>query len=46
MAQVYTSPMPVDVDAAVISNTRLSDDYSVIALAAPEVASLAPPVSS
>jgi dihydroorotate dehydrogenase electron transfer subunit len=26
--------MPVDVDAAVISNTRLSDDYSVIALAA------------
>ena len=43
MAQVYTSRMPVDVDAAVISNTRLSDDYSVIALAAPEVASLARP---
>jgi dihydroorotate dehydrogenase electron transfer subunit len=43
MAQVYTSPMPVDVDAAVISNTRLSDDYSVIALAAPELASLARP---
>jgi dihydroorotate dehydrogenase electron transfer subunit len=43
MPQVYTSPMPVDVDAAVISNTRLSDDYSVIALAAPEVASLALP---
>lgn len=43
MAQVYTSPMPVDVDAAVISNTRLSDDYSVIALAAPEVAALARP---
>ncbi len=43
MAQVYTSPMPVDVDAAVISNTRLSDDYSVIALAAPEVALLAQP---
>jgi dihydroorotate dehydrogenase electron transfer subunit len=43
MAQVYTSPMPVDVDAAVISNTRLSDEYSVIALAAPEVASLAQP---
>lgn len=43
MAQVYTSRMPVDVDAAVISNTRLSDDYSVIALAAPEVASLAQP---
>src|SRR5215210_418601 len=35
--------MPVDVDAAVISNTRLSDDYSVVALAAPEVASLARP---
>ena len=34
---------PVDVDAAVISNTRLSDDYSVVALAAPEVASLARP---
>jgi dihydroorotate dehydrogenase electron transfer subunit len=43
MAQVYTSRMPVDVDAAVIFNTRLSDDYSVIALAAPEVASLAQP---
>jgi dihydroorotate dehydrogenase electron transfer subunit len=35
--------MPVDVDAAVISNTRLSDDYSVIALAAPEVAAIASP---
>jgi dihydroorotate dehydrogenase electron transfer subunit len=35
--------MPVDVDAEVISNTRLSDDYSVVALAAPEVASLARP---
>lgn len=35
--------MPVDVDAAVISNTRLSDDYSVVALAAPEVAALALP---
>jgi len=34
---------PVDVDAAVIANTRLSDDYSVVALAAPEVASLARP---
>jgi dihydroorotate dehydrogenase electron transfer subunit len=34
---------PVDVDAAVISNTRLSDDYSVVALAAPEVASRARP---
>ncbi len=27
---------PVDVDAAVISNTRLSADYSVLALAAPK----------
>lgn len=35
--------MPVDVDAEVISNTRLSDDYSVVALAAPAVASLARP---
>ena len=35
--------MPLDVDAAVISNTRLSDDYSVVALAAPEVAVLAQP---
>lgn len=35
--------MPVDVDAAVVSNTRLSDDYSVIALAAPAIASLAQP---
>ncbi len=35
--------MPIDVDAAVISNTRLSDDYSVVALAAPEVAALARP---
>ena len=35
--------MPIDVEAPVISNTRLSDDYSVVALAAPEVASLARP---
>ncbi len=35
--------MPVDIDAAVISNTRLSDDYSVVALAAPAIASLAQP---
>src|SRR5215212_9545574 len=35
--------MPVDVDAAVISNTRLSDDYSVVTLAAPEIASLTRP---
>ena len=30
--------MPVDVEARVISNTRLSPDYNVIALAAPEIA--------
>ncbi|MBA2303418.1 MAG: dihydroorotate dehydrogenase electron transfer subunit [Acidobacteria bacterium] len=35
--------MPVDVDAAVISNTRLSDDYSVLALAAPAIATHALP---
>lgn len=35
--------MPVDIDAGVIANTRLSDDYSVLALAAPEIATLAQP---
>jgi dihydroorotate dehydrogenase electron transfer subunit len=35
--------MLVDVDAAVISNTRLSDDYSVVALAAPGIAAHARP---
>lgn len=35
--------MLVDVDAAVISNTRLSDDYSVVALAAPAIAAGARP---
>jgi dihydroorotate dehydrogenase electron transfer subunit len=39
----YTSQMLVDVDAAVISNTRLSDDYSVVALAVPEIAAQARP---
>ena len=39
----YTLRMPVDVDAAVVSNTQLSEDYSVVALAAPEVAALARP---
>jgi dihydroorotate dehydrogenase electron transfer subunit len=29
--------MPVDVDAEVIANTRLSEDYNVLALAAPEI---------
>jgi dihydroorotate dehydrogenase electron transfer subunit len=40
---VYTSDVPCDIDAAVISNTRLSADYSVLALAAPEIAGLARP---
>jgi dihydroorotate dehydrogenase electron transfer subunit len=35
--------MLVDVDAAVISNTRLSDDYSVLALDAPTIAAAARP---
>lgn len=35
--------MPIDIDAAVVANTRLSDDYCVVALAAPEIASLAQP---
>jgi len=35
--------MPVDVDAAVITNTRLSADYSVLALAAPAIAEAAQP---
>ena len=35
--------MPVDVLAEVLANSRLSDDYCVVALAAPEVARLARP---
>jgi dihydroorotate dehydrogenase electron transfer subunit len=35
--------MPVDVEAKVIRNTRLSSDYNIIALAAPEIASLVGP---
>jgi dihydroorotate dehydrogenase electron transfer subunit len=35
--------MPVDVLAEVLANSRLSDDYSVVALAAPEIARLARP---
>jgi len=35
--------VPCDIDAAVIANTRLSNDYSVLALAAPEIAALARP---
>ena len=40
----YDRPvMLVDVDAAVLSNTRLSSDYNVVALAAPEIAGRAKP---
>jgi dihydroorotate dehydrogenase electron transfer subunit len=35
--------MPVDVDAAVIANRRLSADYNVLSLAAPEIAAIARP---
>jgi dihydroorotate dehydrogenase electron transfer subunit len=35
--------MPVDLDAAVVTNTRLSSDYNVIAFAAPAIASLGAP---
>jgi dihydroorotate dehydrogenase electron transfer subunit len=43
MINVILDLMPVDVDAVVVSNTRLSDDYSVVALAASAIASLAQP---
>ena len=35
--------MPVDVEARVIRNTRLSSDYNVIELAAPEIADATAP---
>jgi dihydroorotate dehydrogenase electron transfer subunit len=35
--------MPVDIDATVIANRRLSADYNVLALAAPEIAAAARP---
>jgi dihydroorotate dehydrogenase electron transfer subunit len=35
--------MPIDVEAVVVSNTRLSDDYNVLALAAPDLARCARP---
>jgi dihydroorotate dehydrogenase electron transfer subunit len=43
MTQVYTRAMPVDIDSAVIENRRLSADYNVLALAAPEIAASARP---
>jgi dihydroorotate dehydrogenase electron transfer subunit len=35
--------MPVDIDAAVIENRRLSADYNILSLAAPEIAARARP---
>ncbi|HSC29105.1 MAG TPA: dihydroorotate dehydrogenase electron transfer subunit [Vicinamibacterales bacterium] len=35
--------MPADIDAAVIANARLSGEYNVLSLAAPEIAALARP---
>ena len=35
--------MPVDRDAAVVANTRLSADYNVLSFAAPDIAALARP---
>lgn len=40
---MYTSRVPCDINAVVTANTRLSDDYSVLALSAPEIAGLAQP---
>ena len=41
--RVYSPGMPLDVDAVVVSNTLLSGDYNVLALAAPAVASQTQP---
>lgn len=43
MPKCILRSMPVDLDAAVVSNTRLSADYNVIAFAAPAIAVLARP---
>lgn len=43
MLKCILRSMPVDLDAAVVTNTRLSSDYNVIAFAAPAIASLAAP---
>ena len=39
----YTAAMAADISAKVILNTRLSDDYNVLGLAAPEIAARALP---
>ena len=38
-----SSPVPLDVDAEVISNTTLSEHYNVLSLAAPEIAARTAP---
>jgi NAD(P)H-flavin reductase len=35
--------MPVDVSAEVLSNVRLSDDYNVLSIAAPQIGQLTQP---
>ncbi len=39
----YTAAMPADISAEVIANTPLSDDYNVLAIAAPAIAASASP---
>jgi dihydroorotate dehydrogenase electron transfer subunit len=43
MAEGILSSMPLDVEAKVVRNTRLSEDYNVITLAAPDIAAAALP---
>jgi dihydroorotate dehydrogenase electron transfer subunit len=43
MAKCILRSMPVDRDAAVVANTRLSADYNVLSFAAPDIAALARP---
>lgn len=40
---MYTSIVPVDIDAVVIANTRLTPDYNVLALDAPDIAAVSRP---
>jgi dihydroorotate dehydrogenase electron transfer subunit len=42
-AQGILTPMPLDVEAKVIQNARLSPDYNVITIAAPEIAAATKP---
>ena len=41
--RIYLRVVPVDVSATVLSNTQLSSDYNVLALAAPDIAAAALP---